>query len=498
MVVRFNRDMNLKIPITPNWLQPDRSFSGSSKGTPSDSNFEANREADRDAMLKVICSLICENGALKSENKFLRTQLEVREKPFSKEHRLHVNQADCKDNSENKNLEVKVKSWEKKVEDSSSIFNNRFLKPCSYCQEKHIYGYSRCKGYGATCNYCHRINHLEVACTFKYPELRKENVGKFSRNGRMKKKDNCSRNSSRRVSSATSSLDLEIENLENKNSLSRKIANEENETGSHQAQSLVDVQHTELSSNETEVEPSESKIVEEETQIAENDSKTAEFKYDMEHTFARSHKEDELQKDVENKKLQINWMPLAEFECKEKINYVAASRLQISNIEKYRKQETKSEIEAQPQYSESSPSGKSCIEVDGHDGHGHEENFDEVADSLSSGLEAEDSSDPIVAKIEENSSKVENTDESEGYKQTQAVLFWDEDVWAVDQINSTNDINWFEMEHVKEYYTQQSGEILKKFIEKYKTLKKAVTEKEKDLWLASSSAYEKVGQQLLQ
>ena len=134
----------------------------------------------------------------------------------------------------------------------------------------------------------------------------------------------------------------------------------------------------------------------------------------------------------------------------------------------------------------------------GHDGHGHEENFDEVADSLSSGLEAEDSSDPIVAKIEENSSKVENTDESEVYKQTQAVLFWDEDVWAVDQINSTNDINWFEMEHVKEYYTQQSGEILKKFIEKYKTLKKAVTEKEKDLRLASSSAYEKVGQQLLQ
>ena len=308
MVVGFNRDMNLKIPITPNWLQPDRSFSGSSKGTPSDSNFEANREADRDAMLKVICSLICENGALKSEIKFLRTQLEVREKPFSKEHRLHVNQADCKDNSENENLEVKVKSSDKKVEDSSSIFNNRFLKPCSYCQEKHIYGYSRCKGYGATCNYCHRINHLEVACTFKYPELRKlrkNNVGKVSRIERMKKKDNCSRSSSRRVSPATSCLDLEIENLENKNSLSRKVANEEDETGSHQAQSLVDVQLTELSSNEIEVEPSEPKMVEKETQIAEKDSKTAEFKDDTDHTFATGHKEDELLGLSKNLKISI-------------------------------------------------------------------------------------------------------------------------------------------------------------------------------------------------
>ena len=275
-------DMNLQIPKTPNWQQPDRNFSGSFKGTTSDQSFEDTHATEREAMLSVLLSLIRENQSLKAENIFLRTKMEGKENPlnFDNAVKTHVKPANTKCNL------TKVKASD-----------NRSLKPCSFCREKHKHGCSHCKGYGAVCNYCHRMNHLEVACTFKYPELRKlrkNNVGKVSRIERMKKKDNCSRSSSRRVSPATSCLDLEIENLENKNSLSRKVANEEDETGSHQAQSLVDVQLTELSSNEIEVEPSEPKMVEEETQIEENDSQAADYKNGTEYnTFAKGHKEDE-------------------------------------------------------------------------------------------------------------------------------------------------------------------------------------------------------------
>ena len=122
----------------------------------------------------------------------------------------------------------------------------------------------------------------------------------------------------------------------------------------------------------------------------------------------------------------------------------------------------------------------------------HEEVFDELADPYAPVLETEVSNDPIEVKIEENSSKEENTKEGEGCKQNQTVQFWNEDVWAVDQINSATDINWFEMEHVKEYYTQQGGEILKKFIEKYRMMRKAETQKERELRLAKSAYHAKV------
>ena len=127
----------------------------------------------------------------------------------------------------------------------------------------------------------------------------------------------------------------------------------------------------------------------------------------------------------------------------------------------------------------------------------HEEVFDEQADPYAPVLETEVSNNPIEVKIEENSSKEENTKEGEGCKQNQTVQFWNEDVWAVDQINSATDINWFEMEHVKEYYTQQGGEILKKFIEKYRMMRKAETEKERELRLAKSAYCAKVIQNFM-
>ena len=40
-------------------------------------------------------------------------------------------------------------------------------------------------------------------------------------------------------------------------------------------------------------------------------------------------------------------------------------------------------------------------------------------------------------------------------------------------------MDWFESDHVKEYYTNHGDEILRRFIEKFKRVKNAETEEEK-------------------
>ena len=50
---------------------------------------------------------------------------------------------------------------------------------------------------------------------------------------------------------------------------------------------------------------------------------------------------------------------------------------------------------------------------------------------------------------------------------------WDEKTWALKQIDLNTEIDWFESEYTKEYYVQQGGEILRRFIEKFKKLKEA-------------------------
>ena len=44
------------------------------------------------------------------------------------------------------------------------------LQPCSYCEERHIWGKDRCKGFKHRCKNCGVFNHLEVACWYKFIE----------------------------------------------------------------------------------------------------------------------------------------------------------------------------------------------------------------------------------------------------------------------------------------------------------------------------------------
>ena len=149
--------MNFQTPTTPFWpnLAPD-DISRIANINPlvSSSVTETDNAAERAAMLTLISSLIKQNQVLERENHFLRTKREVKKNPSN----IRIAEREQKKGSDTMN--------------NGKIIDERLLKSCVYCRERHIYGSSRCKGYGATCNYCHRMNHLEVACTFKYPELR--------------------------------------------------------------------------------------------------------------------------------------------------------------------------------------------------------------------------------------------------------------------------------------------------------------------------------------
>ena len=119
------------------------------------------------------------------------------------------------------------------------------------------------------------LNALDVPAADKYvyKKLIKHLDGLFSKKGNLIfDKTNSSRENYRKVPDDSCYSDLEIENLGNKDSLFRKVADKEDETKSHKSQSsLVDVQVTKLSPNGIEVDPSEPKMVKEEMQMPKKD-----------------------------------------------------------------------------------------------------------------------------------------------------------------------------------------------------------------------------------
>ena len=106
-------------------------------------------------MLKVIVTLITENETLKLENEQLKTKLNIDSKMKLKEAHQEPSYRRSKE-------AVQISRLTKSA-----------LKPCYYCLQVHRYGISLCKAYGAVCSYCRRENHVEEACFFKYPHLRK-------------------------------------------------------------------------------------------------------------------------------------------------------------------------------------------------------------------------------------------------------------------------------------------------------------------------------------
>ena len=51
-----------------------------------------------------------------------------------------------------------------------------------------------------------------------------------------------------------------------------------------------------------------------------------------------------------------------------------------------------------------------------------------------------------------------------------------EKFWAKEQIDNHNDLDWFESQATKSYYTMHGGGLLKCFISKFKELKKCKSE----------------------
>ena len=172
--------MNFKIPTEPYWpnSEPDNLYR-SSNFTPlvSSSVIEAHNAEEQAAMLTLISSLIKRNQVLERENKFLRTKFEVKARP-----------SDFKiaDSMQTKGAESKK---------NVNIIDKRFLKPCVYCREKHIYGSSRCKGFGAICAFCKGHNHLEIACFYKNPGFQFRKRKRYSNSySNSKSRESISRN----------------------------------------------------------------------------------------------------------------------------------------------------------------------------------------------------------------------------------------------------------------------------------------------------------------
>ena len=172
--------MNFKIPTEPYWpnSEPDNLYR-SSNFTPlvSSSVIEAHNAEEQAAMLTLISSLIKRNLVLERENKFLRTKFEVKARP-----------SDFKiaDSMQTKGAESKK---------NVNIIDKRFLKPCVYCREKHIYGSSRCKGFGAICAFCKGHNHLEIACFYKNPGFQFRKRKRYSNSySNSKSRESISRN----------------------------------------------------------------------------------------------------------------------------------------------------------------------------------------------------------------------------------------------------------------------------------------------------------------
>ena len=100
---------------------------------------------DRDAMLLLILNLITENQSLRSENTLLRSEMHIDEANSSAQAKQA---ATCSGTAY-----MKPKSARQETLDGN-IFNERFRKPCIYCREKHTYGSSHCKAFGAVCTFC--------------------------------------------------------------------------------------------------------------------------------------------------------------------------------------------------------------------------------------------------------------------------------------------------------------------------------------------------------
>ena len=47
------------------------------------------------------------------------------------------------------------------------------LRPCSFCQKRHIFGSMNCEAYGRRCQHCGFKNHSRNACWFLHPELKR-------------------------------------------------------------------------------------------------------------------------------------------------------------------------------------------------------------------------------------------------------------------------------------------------------------------------------------
>ena len=104
-------------------------------------------------------------------------------------------------------------------------------------------------------------------------------------------------------------------------------------------------------------------------------------------------------------------------------------------------------------------------------------------------MEKPDKSSELLKDTQKENACTGNTEQSESGKfattEPSQENCWDEHSWALEQLDKSEDTQWFELDHVKNYYESLGGIYLAKFTEKYENVKMIEEEK---LYTNSTSA----------
>ena len=158
-------------------------------------NFKKNslkNAPERDAFLIVISTLINENQCLKAENNLLRNKMLMQQLNPTGQAKQELPCSSDEYKLEKAQQERSRRRSNDTVQFSRSTVSPFKLKMCKYCRQVHRYGLSSCEAYGAVCSYCRQVNHIEDACFFKFPHLRRFKKNRSRKGSRLKEVANTS------------------------------------------------------------------------------------------------------------------------------------------------------------------------------------------------------------------------------------------------------------------------------------------------------------------
>ena len=310
---------------------------------------------------------------------------------------------------------------------TKSNYLKQNVRICSFCRTKHELGYHNCPAYGNRCQFCGRYNHDQRACWFKYP-----NFCRFK---------------------------IEIADQQ-------RLGTERNLNG--------DIVATEMK-------------VEAQEQKSNNGLKETPYNNQLKETGDPSEREDLCSEELkETLKSQTEVVVQSEAEAVASTslgNKVRKKKRKSSKSRGKRKLDKISTITEEAVIAATNNVGD-----EGEKGHSKELeissehlNNAEVSNKIKEPNRTEENGSSNEALESPNESWDQSCSQNENnYTEDDEnkYVLMAEKVWAMQQVEKHNDLEWFESSAAKNYYTMHGGGLLKTFITKFKQLKKTKSQKE--------------------